>query len=390
MTGLGCRSLLCLAIMMFPGAGPARSEDVETGKAAAMLFASNCAMCHGSPRRVPKRTNGWPLTDFLRKHYTASETSAHRLAAYLLAVGGNSRRGKQQPIANVAQQGTSGGSILPPRQPPRQRHRQFHEHQYARRRSAASGVQSGHAGPSDPAPREPEKSPERSNRVCGIGVLRDDRVPQTSVERFQHTGRLASSSHENRVSVPGDPRNTRCDHGCRHRKDETLGGSDRAPASRRINRPPRAAGSGRTAMMADPSGSMCPGTFASVDVAFHCLRRMRQDRPRLGHAEQQGFVVGIARIPRQAPALQGAASKALGTHPHFLRTAKASRGFAAELCRDFGKLRVFRNDQPGRGRAAIPRRCAAEFKTFRPMIVRCQALTPGNASKHLHSAQPRT
>ena len=104
MTELGCRWLLCLAIMMFPGAGPARSEDVETG-AGAMLFASNCAMCHGSPRRVPKRTNGWPLTDFLRKHYTA----------YLLAVGGNSRRGKQQPIANVAQQGTSGGSILPPR-----------------------------------------------------------------------------------------------------------------------------------------------------------------------------------------------------------------------------------------------------------------------------------
>lgn len=115
MTGLGCRSLLCLAIIMFPGAGPARSEDVETGKAGAMLFASNCAMCHGSPRRVPKRTNGWPLTDFLRKHYTASETSAHRLAAYLLAAGGNSRRSKQQPIANVVQQGTSGGSILPPR-----------------------------------------------------------------------------------------------------------------------------------------------------------------------------------------------------------------------------------------------------------------------------------
>ena len=114
MTGLGCRALLCLAIIMFPGAGPARSQDVETG-AGAMLFASNCAMCHGSPRRVPKRTNGWPLIDFLRKHYTASETSAHQLAAYLLAVSGISRRGKQQPIANAAQQGTSGESILPPR-----------------------------------------------------------------------------------------------------------------------------------------------------------------------------------------------------------------------------------------------------------------------------------
>jgi 2-phospho-L-lactate transferase/gluconeogenesis factor (CofD/UPF0052 family) len=43
------------------------------------------------------------------------ETSAHRLAAYLLAVSGISRRSKQQPIANVAQQGTIGGSILPPR-----------------------------------------------------------------------------------------------------------------------------------------------------------------------------------------------------------------------------------------------------------------------------------
>jgi mono/diheme cytochrome c family protein len=113
MTGLGCRSLLCLAIIMFLGAGPARSEDVETGKAGSMLFASNCAMCHGSPHGVPKRTNGWPLTE--RKHYTASETSAHRLAAYLLAGSGNSRRNKQQPIANMAQQGTGDGWILPPR-----------------------------------------------------------------------------------------------------------------------------------------------------------------------------------------------------------------------------------------------------------------------------------
>jgi hypothetical protein len=143
------------------------------------------------------------------------------------------------------------------------------------------------------------------------------------------------------------------------------------------------------AMMADPSGSMCPGTFASVDVAFHCLRRMRQDRPRLGHAEQQGFVVGIARILRQPQALQGAASKDLGTHAHFLRTGKASPGFAAELCRDFGKLRIFRNDRPVAAER-YPRCCPEEFRTFRPMIVRCQALTPGNASKHLHSAQPRT
>ncbi len=31
-----------------------------------------------------------------------------------------------------------------------------------------------------------------------------------------------------------------------------------------------------------------------------------------------------------------------------------------------------------------------EFNAFRPMIVRCQALTPGKPSKHLHSTHPRT
>jgi hypothetical protein len=61
--------------------------------------------------------------------------------------------------------------------------------------------------------------------------------------------------------------------------------------------------------------------------------------------------VGIAGVLRQAQALQGAAAKGLGTLAHFLRTGKGSPRVAAEFRRDFAKLRVFRNDQPGRGRA---------------------------------------
>ncbi len=32
---------------------------------------------------------------------------------------------------------------------------------------------------------------------------------------------------------------------------------------------------------------MCPESFAGVYVAFHCFRRLREDRPCLGHAEHK-------------------------------------------------------------------------------------------------------
>jgi mono/diheme cytochrome c family protein len=78
----------------------ARAEDLEAGKSGPKLFSSNCSMCHSSPRVLAKRISNWALTDFLQNHYTASQTAANELAAYLLAVGSHSSRGKQHPIAS--------------------------------------------------------------------------------------------------------------------------------------------------------------------------------------------------------------------------------------------------------------------------------------------------
>src|SRR5437870_982295 len=78
----------------------ARAENLEAGKSGPKLFSSNCSMCHSGPRVLAKRINNWALTDFLQNHYTASQTAANELAAYLLAVGSHSSRGKQHPIAS--------------------------------------------------------------------------------------------------------------------------------------------------------------------------------------------------------------------------------------------------------------------------------------------------
>jgi hypothetical protein len=98
----------------------ARAENLETGKSGPKLFSSNCSMCHSSPRVLAKRMNSWVLTDFLQKHYTASQTAAHEIAAYLLAVGSPSLRGKQQPImrGDDPQQFLANQSITPVERPP--------------------------------------------------------------------------------------------------------------------------------------------------------------------------------------------------------------------------------------------------------------------------------
>ncbi len=76
----------------------AGAENLETGKPGPKLFSSNCSMCHSSPRVLQNRMNHWALMDFLQKHYTASQTAAHELAGYLLAVRSHSSPGKRQPL----------------------------------------------------------------------------------------------------------------------------------------------------------------------------------------------------------------------------------------------------------------------------------------------------
>jgi hypothetical protein len=112
--------LLCvLSFLVGLGCNLALTENLETGKSGPKLFSSNCSMCHSSPRVLPNRMNNWGLTNFLQKHYTASQTAAHELAAYLLAVDSRSSREKQQPIRGSDDpQQLATQSTMPVERPP--------------------------------------------------------------------------------------------------------------------------------------------------------------------------------------------------------------------------------------------------------------------------------
>jgi hypothetical protein len=58
-------------------------ENLDQGKSAAQLYASDCAICHKSPNGLAKSGGLLGLDNFLRQHYTASRGSATVLAKYL-------------------------------------------------------------------------------------------------------------------------------------------------------------------------------------------------------------------------------------------------------------------------------------------------------------------
>jgi len=82
-----------LAGMLVLDAGPVRAQDLDAGKSGQRLFATTCASCHRTPRGLAKGRNRFSLFYFMRQHYTASQTSAAELTAYLLAAGEAPRAG---------------------------------------------------------------------------------------------------------------------------------------------------------------------------------------------------------------------------------------------------------------------------------------------------------
>jgi mono/diheme cytochrome c family protein len=65
-------------------AGPAAAQaDLDQGKTAAQLYASDCANCHKSPQSVSSTKWLFGLESFLTQHYTSNRQSAAILAAYL-------------------------------------------------------------------------------------------------------------------------------------------------------------------------------------------------------------------------------------------------------------------------------------------------------------------
>jgi mono/diheme cytochrome c family protein len=78
---------LALGVWALSSVGMAHAqENLDAGKTAAQLYASDCAICHKSPRGLSKVPGLLGLQSFLQEHYTASRESAARLAAYLKSI----------------------------------------------------------------------------------------------------------------------------------------------------------------------------------------------------------------------------------------------------------------------------------------------------------------
>jgi outer membrane biosynthesis protein TonB len=83
------RSVFRLAGLMLVAATPACAQDnLERGKSAQEIFASDCSICHKTPQGLAKSGGGlFGLQGFLREHYTTSRETASLLARYLEAAG---------------------------------------------------------------------------------------------------------------------------------------------------------------------------------------------------------------------------------------------------------------------------------------------------------------
>ncbi len=87
MLGLAHRLGAAFAVLALGAAAPAAAqESFDQGKTPAQLYASDCAICHKSPRGLSRAGGMFGLNNFLREHYTASRQAAAAIAAYLQQV----------------------------------------------------------------------------------------------------------------------------------------------------------------------------------------------------------------------------------------------------------------------------------------------------------------
>lgn len=86
MLGFARGILPAIAVLALCVCAPAGAqENLDQGKSAAQLFASDCAVCHKTTQGLSKGSGVFGLKAFLREHYTASLETATALAAYVQA-----------------------------------------------------------------------------------------------------------------------------------------------------------------------------------------------------------------------------------------------------------------------------------------------------------------
>jgi hypothetical protein len=81
--------------------------------------------------------------------------------------------------------------------------------------------------------------------------------------------------------------------------------------------------------------------LAAIEKSLHLLGRLRQNRPRLGHHQQQRTMLRIARLLRQTHALDRMTAEQLGaTHTPPLPTIKLSLPIVAKYASAAGNGKV--------------------------------------------------
>src|ERR1700687_4022488 len=85
---LPCIVMVLTVLATVPAAA---QENLDSGKSAAQLFTSDCAICHKTPQSLAKSAGSPTLNEFLRQHYAASRETAAALGAYLRSAGGGPR-----------------------------------------------------------------------------------------------------------------------------------------------------------------------------------------------------------------------------------------------------------------------------------------------------------
>lgn len=94
-------------------------ENLDKGKTAAQLYATDCAICHKSPQSITQAPGLFGLESFLREHYTASRETATAIANYLKSMdtgpAGPGRAGKR--AAKGDDKAKSGGKKKPATKP---------------------------------------------------------------------------------------------------------------------------------------------------------------------------------------------------------------------------------------------------------------------------------
>jgi hypothetical protein len=114
MMGLARRLVAAVAVLAVWAAAPAcGQENLEKGKTPAELYASDCAICHKSPRGLVK--GRYSLENFLREHYTASRESAAAISAYLRTVDRAAPKARDEPASR--RKSKAAKPALPQRKP---------------------------------------------------------------------------------------------------------------------------------------------------------------------------------------------------------------------------------------------------------------------------------